>query len=78
MSVKFEFYLSDSDVDRLFAIKEDRGKNDLTGNEFAKELIEKQLHTMHPERVRFDEETGERIKASKDVLNIQKRTRGGR
>lgn len=62
MATKFEFYLSDEDTERLFAIKEDEGKDELTGNEFAKELLSKVLHTRHPGIVRFDDETGERLK----------------
>ena len=30
MAVKFEFYLSDKDADRLLAVNEDKGKNTLT------------------------------------------------
>lgn len=62
MSTKFEFYLSDDDTERLFAIKEDNGKDNLTGNEFVKELLEAELYRMHPKRVRYDNETGNRIK----------------
>lgn len=58
---KFEFYLSEEDTDRLFAIKEDKGRNDLTGNEFAKELLEGILFKMHPTTVKYDE-NGNRIK----------------
>lgn len=57
MAVKVEFYLSDNDVDRLFAIKEDQGKNSLSGNEFARELVETSLHRLHPLKVRYDEDT---------------------
>ena len=38
MSGRFEVYLSDEDTERLFAVKEDKGKNELTGNEYAREL----------------------------------------
>jgi hypothetical protein len=62
MATKFEFYLSDEDTDRLFAAKEDQGRNDLTGNQYAKELLEGVLYRLHPGQVRFDEETGERIR----------------
>ena len=53
--VKFEFWLSDDDFDRLLFIKRSKGKNDLTGNQFAKELLEKELRRLHPRRVEFDE-----------------------
>ena len=66
MAVKVEFYLSDNDVDRLFAIKEDQGKNSLSGNEFARELVETSLHRLHPLKVRYDENTGMRIKSPED------------
>ena len=62
MAVRFEFYLSDDDTERLFAIKEDKGKDGLTGNEFAKEIISKELYRLHPNRVKYNDETGERIK----------------
>ena len=38
MAVKLELYLSDSDMDRVRAVKHAQGKDNLTGNEFAKEL----------------------------------------
>ena len=60
MATKFEFYLSEEDTERLFAIKEDKGKNDLTGNEYAKELLVKTLHQLHPRTVKYDD-YGERI-----------------
>lgn len=66
MAIKVEFYLSDNDVDRLFAIKEDQGKNSLSGNEFARELVETSLHRLHPLKVRYDEDTGLRIKNPED------------
>ena len=35
----FDFYLSDDDMERLFYLKHKAGKEDLTGNEYAKELL---------------------------------------
>lgn len=61
MAVEFNFYLSDEDTERLFALKEESGKDDLTGNEYARQLLEMTLHKMYPERVKYDDETGERI-----------------
>ena len=61
MATRFEFYLSEEDTERLFAIKENKGKSDLTGNEYAKELLVKTLHQMHPKTVKYDE-YGERLK----------------
>lgn len=57
----FEFWLGDEDTDRLFSIKAAHGKDNLTGNEFARELLEKELYRLHPRMVRFDE-NGEEIK----------------
>lgn len=58
---QFEFWLGSEDTDRLFSIKATQGKNNLTGNEFARELLEKELHSLHPGIVRYDE-NGEEIK----------------
>lgn len=52
---KFEFYLLDEDTERLFEIKNKlQHKNDMTGNDFAKELLEKELHRLHPKAVKQD------------------------
>lgn len=55
MAVKFEFYLSDNDFDRMAAIKERMGKSELSFNEFAKELLESELYRLQP-RVPREEE----------------------
>ena len=39
---EFNFSLYGTDVDRLFAIKELQGADDLTGNEFARLLLEEE------------------------------------
>lgn len=57
----FEFWLGIEDTDRLFSVKATQGKNNLTGNDFARELLEKELHRLHPRVVRFDE-NGEEIR----------------
>ena len=57
---QLEFWLSSEDINRLFAIKKQQGKHDMTGNEFARELLERELHRLHPKRVEFDE-NGEEI-----------------
>lgn len=62
MATKFEFYLSEDDTDRLFAVKDIEGKKDLTGNEYAKELLSSVLYQKHPKKVQYDDETGEIIK----------------
>ena len=48
--VKFQFYLSDEDYDPLYAIKQDWGRNELTGNDFAALLLRSHLHRIHPQR----------------------------
>lgn len=53
--VRFEFWLSSEDTDRLFAVKQEEGFHDLTGNEFAKELLKRELHRLHPKMVELDE-----------------------
>lgn len=59
---KFEFYLSSEDFDRLYAIKNlQQKKNDVSGNDFAKELLIKEIHRLHPGTVKYDEESGEMI-----------------
>ena len=45
---EFNFSLYGTDVDRLFAIKELQGADDLTGNEFARLLLEGELHRLFP------------------------------
>lgn len=54
--VEFSFYLSEDDTDRLFAIKELQGKNDLTGNEFVRMLLEDELYRLFPADVKRDEQ----------------------
>ncbi|UWI19423.1 MAG: hypothetical protein [Bacteriophage sp.] len=58
---EFGFYLSTEDTERLFALKEEAGATHLTGNEYARQLLEATLYRLHPEQVRYDDETGERI-----------------
>lgn len=57
---QFNFWLSNEDTDRLFAVKKAQGKNDMTGNEFARYFLEKELHRLHPEVVIFDENGDEK------------------
>lgn len=58
---EFNFYLSAEDTERLWALKEEAGETQLTGSEYARQLLETVLHRLHPEKVQFDDETGERI-----------------
>ena len=63
--VKFEFNLSEYDAERVFALKKESGDDHMTGNEYARRLLEKTLHRLHPERVKYDEETGEIVPRNK-------------
>lgn len=65
MSVKFELYMTDSILDKVFALKDEAGRNELTANEYAEILLERYVNQLHPQRVQFDEETGERIPRKK-------------
>ncbi|MFA7162821.1 MAG: hypothetical protein WC097_01555 [Eubacteriales bacterium] len=56
MATKFEFYLSEEDTDRVFLLKEKAGEADLTANEYAKELLIRELHRQHPSTPRTDED----------------------
>ena len=60
----FTFGLYGTDVDRLFAIKELQGADDLTGNEFARLLLERELRRLFPATPSFDDE-GKLVNAEK-------------
>lgn len=49
------FYLSDEMMDRLWAAKDQEGRKDLTGNEYARELMERMLYQLHPATVSHDD-----------------------
>jgi len=51
---EISFYLSDHDIERLFAIKELQGKDSMTGNRFARELLEERLRELFPAVPEFD------------------------
>lgn len=55
MAVKLEFYISDDNMDRLWAIKAKEGKDGLTGNEYAKMLLERTLNRLHPGKAVIEE-----------------------
>ena len=48
--VKFEFYLSDEYFDRMVVAKKKLGKDELTFNEFAKELLQNEIYKLQPTR----------------------------
>lgn len=54
--VKFEFYLYDKDYKRLYAIKKLQGKSDLSGNEFAEELLSSLLYRLFPATPEYDDD----------------------
>lgn len=41
---EFTIMLTDRDTDLLFALKQQAGLDDLTGNEFARQLLEAEIH----------------------------------
>lgn len=45
---EFTFYLSEEDTARLYEIKARQGRDDLTGNQFARELLELELFKLLP------------------------------
>lgn len=56
---EFTFYLSDADTERLFAIKELQGLDDLTGNEFARKLLEEELYRLETMYKKIKQEPAE-------------------
>lgn len=61
---EFSFYLSEADTERLFAIKDLQGRGDLTGNDFARQLLEGELYRLFPAIPKYDE-NGELINADR-------------
>ena len=61
---EFNFNLSNEDTERLFAIKKLQGKDNLTGNEFARQLLEGTLYQLFPALPERDE--------NGDILNHEK------
>lgn len=54
--VKLEFQITEEDMERLWKLKDQQCKDNLSGNEFAKELLIAELHRLHPDKVRLEEE----------------------
>ena len=52
---EFNFYLSDNDTERLFDIKKLQGRDNMTGNDFARELLESALYRLFPAVPEVDE-----------------------
>ena len=53
--MELNFYLSNNDSDRLFAVKNLTGNNDLTANEFAEKLLSNLLQHVFPKAPRYSE-----------------------
>ena len=53
---QFTFYLSAEDTDRVFALKKLTGHDDDTGNEYARRILERELHRLFPAVPEFDEQ----------------------
>lgn len=53
--MELNFYLSSNDSDRLFAVKNLTGNNDLTANEFAEKLLSNLLQHVFPKGPRYSE-----------------------
>jgi hypothetical protein len=51
---EFIIYLSEEDTARLFAIKQLQGRADITGAEFAAQLLENELYRLFPANVEKD------------------------
>lgn len=51
--MELDFYLSSADADRLFAVKNLTGYNDLTANEFAEKLLSDLLRRSFPKNPRY-------------------------
>lgn len=52
---ELNFYVSQATINRLFAIKKLQGKDNMTGNEFAAELLENELYRLFPATPQQDE-----------------------
>ena len=50
---EFTILLSDRDTDLLFSLKQKNGLDDLTGNEFAAQLLEAEIHRQARELISF-------------------------
>ncbi len=52
---ELKFRIVDKDLDRLLAIKKLQGRDNITGNDFAAILLEKELRRLFPKTPIFDE-----------------------
>ena len=51
-----EIRLNNEDMDRLFTCKYLEGRHDQTGNEYAEELLRRELHRLFPPAPQYDED----------------------
>lgn len=56
---EFSFYLSEDDTNRLFEVKNLLGLRKLSGNDFARLVLEDELNRLFPPAPEYDPETGE-------------------
>lgn len=57
--VEMQFYISDDDMDRLWAVQgkdPDPEVRRMSGNDFAKMLLLNELKRLHPKKVNWDDE----------------------
>jgi hypothetical protein len=54
--VEFNFYLDDDDFDRLDAIKQLQGRDKVKFDDFARDLLEKELRRLYPDKPQFDDD----------------------
>lgn len=52
---EFTFYLTEEDTDRLYTIKQLQGERELSGNDYAKKLLERELYRMFPAVPRYSD-----------------------
>lgn len=65
---QFTFNLSVEDTDRVFALKKIHGADNDTGNEYARRILERELHRLFPAVPEFDEQ-GEVINPPQSAKN---------
>jgi len=60
--VEFTFTLAENDALRLFAVKDLQGYEDLTGNEYAEQIVTREIRRLFPGVPEYDD-AGELINA---------------
>lgn len=49
MSVEINFYISDDEFSTMMALKEQAGKRELTGNDYAQEIFKNAIYRLEKE-----------------------------